>query len=413
MNKLKGIIFSLRDVVVIDGDNDTAKLDEVFKLLKFVVSKGVTPVLISNSRWTNNKKPIAEIISKSIGYQIKHFIGGENNMPYKQKAEASKYIKKVMSWGENEVLYVGSSKEDMQAARNGKLMFLNAKWHADNSPYGFEFESAKDIARFIDCCCIGVNDWFWTHESEGLRVYSIAPLAEFSRAYPNGARYSSDAKAATKRDMGNLPFWGRLMAAKLYFSGIAEEANYLAPYPGHKTISKKRLLTKSLKIIGGSMRANYLEDLITRHKDATKSSASRNQGLDPGHANQLSTICLRKDPMKTGASQARYKNPPLKIGKTVLIVDDICTAGYSFEAARQFINSTGANAIFVSWLKTPGANDYQKIKDLDPKIKPYEAYSSTNISKMTISNNSNVTNEFASDELAKAFESYKEWEWPL
>jgi hypothetical protein len=62
----------------------------------------------------------------------------------------------------------------MNTATNGGLMFVNAMWYNVASPYGFQFESPVDVARFIDCLCLGLDGWFWALEQEELRVYAMA-----------------------------------------------------------------------------------------------------------------------------------------------------------------------------------------------------------------------------------------------
>lgn len=414
MHQLKGAIFSLRDVLVVQGQIDPELLAETTKLLQFLLSKGVQPVIVSNSAWTirGTMEPIQEYLSKLVGAELPYFQGGRD-MPVKQKPAAMKHILAKHEWQIEEAVYVGSTEHDMQAARNGGLLFLNANWHAENSPYGFQFSSPKDIARFIDCCCLGLGDWFWKVEDGPLRVYAMAPLAEFSKRYPGAKEYSTDAKNAAKFNKGDVEFWGRLMAARIYFSGIGAEASYVAPYPGHSPSSKKPLLTNALKIVSGSLKAQYLDDLVVRHAKAEKSQLARRRGVALDHNNQLNTINLRKDPRRTGPLGKRYVRPPLRNGKTVVVVDDICTEGHSLEAARAFIENTGANVICLSWLKTPGPNHYKRVTGLSPTISsPYKPYVTGSVSMKTITNNSGICNENAPVEIADAFGRYGNWDWP-
>ncbi|WP_261326969.1 phosphoribosyltransferase [Rhizobium leguminosarum] len=104
--------------------------------------------------------------------------------------------------------------------------------------------------------------------------------------------------------------------------------------------------TQSLKIVADTLRASYLVDLVERHAPAQKSQTARQQGIALDHGNQLSTIRLRRDPLKPGQLGGRYKASPLKPGKTVLVVDDILTEGFSLEAARAFVKATGADVIW-------------------------------------------------------------------
>lgn len=414
MHTLRGAIFSLRNVLAKEGQVDQAKTAETIRLIRYLMSVGVQPVLVSNSQWTivQSNEPFNEYLSRLVGHTLPYYEGGKD-MDYKQYASAMQYVLNQHGWLPQEVVYIGNTQDDIKAASNGGLLFLNAKWHEENSPFGFEFDSPMDIARFIDCCCLTPKDWFWGIENNNLRVYTIAPLGEFSKAYPQAAIYSTDAKNAVKFGIGDLRFWGLLMAARMHLSGIGAEVSYVAPYPGHKTTSAKAELLQAVRIASGSLRARYLEDYILRHTDAPKSQSLRNQGQQPSAVNQLSTIHLRQDPLKTGAVGGRYKTPPNVRNKTVLLVDDICTQGHSIEAARAFIEAAGAKVIGLCWLKTPGANDYHEITGLSPSIKrPYTPYTPQSHQRVIHSNSNHVMNGNAAIEVADAFTRFKRWDWP-
>ena len=414
MHELKGAIFSLRDVLVHEGKTSGALLNEAVKLMRYLISVGVQPVLVSNSAWVigQDRVPFQKYLSERVGAELPFFCRGVNGMPAKQRAEGMAHVLASFGWSPENAVYVGSTDEDMQAAKNGTLLFLNAQWHAVRSPYGFAFDSPKDVARFIDCCCLGLGDWFWGINDGDLSVYSIAPLAEWSTRYPQAAVYSSDAKQAVKYNRGNLLYWGRLMAARIYFSGLGRGAHYVSPYPGHSTESKSMLWTNSLKIVAGSLNAQYLGDLLVRHSTAPKSQGLRNAGATPTHGNQLSTLVLRPDPLRTGASGVRYKNTPLRPGRRVMVVDDVCTEGYSLEAARVFIKATGAQVALVTWLKTPGRH-YSQIESLEPSIgNPYAPYVPGQVTTKTHGFDSGLRNRDAPTLIGKAFERYSGWDWP-
>jgi len=55
MAKLKGFIFSLDGVALAEGTLDAAgkeRREEFKKLIRFLVSKGVRPIVLANRRWT-------------------------------------------------------------------------------------------------------------------------------------------------------------------------------------------------------------------------------------------------------------------------------------------------------------------------------------------------------------------------
>ncbi len=413
---LKAAIFSLHHVLTEVGPLDDALLAETFKLLRYLKSRSIALAFISNHNWTitenatgrtRNFKDVLEDQLGAIGY----YVGGQAGMPYKPLAAATTYILQKHGWSNREVVFVGNSENDMKTASNGKLMFLNATWRGDASPYGFRFASPMDIARFIDCLCLGLNDWFWSLNNGPLRVYAMAPFSTLSSQYLQAHAYSANAKATAKNYGGDPTFWGRLLTARIYFSGLVDEIDYLTAYPGHSPASPQTVIAEALNILGGSLRKTYLPDLIKRHSAAKKSQTARTSGQTVDVVNQLTTIHLNPFPQR-GLNGAPFKSTPLKAGKTVLVVDDFCTEGNSFEAARAFIESTGASAICLSWLKTINVN-YQAVS---PPLKipsPYKPVSAgTTPLTVQFGYHGAITAHAAQVDLAKLYARYFMWAWP-
>src|SRR5215207_8129969 len=166
----------------------------------------------------------------------------------------------------------------MITARSAKLLFLNAVWHGVANPYGFQFDSPKDIARFVDCFCLGMGDWFWALESKDLRVYALAPFSTRSARYADAQGYSFDARGTAKLLGGDPVFWGRLLSARVYLSGLTDEISYVTSYPGHSTTSSPPVVNNALTILAESLRKTFIPDLIVRHTTAEKSQTARQQG---------------------------------------------------------------------------------------------------------------------------------------
>lgn len=415
MPALKGIIFSLRDVIV-NKDVESEVFDETIKLLKFLLLNGIEPVFIGNHDWSVSQNgepsvPFKKFLETSLGAPVQYYIGGQGGMPFKPKKEATKFVLDQHGWSRNEVVFVGNTETDMRTASNGKLLFLNAEWHTQDSPYGFKFTSPRDIARFIDCCCIEHAGWFWSTSTNKTSVFAIAPYATYSPNHPKAKPYSEHAVDTSKNLLGDATFWGRLLAARIYLSGLVDKFEYIAPYPGHSTESNETPIAEALAILAGSLKQKYLPDLIIRHTTSMKSSTARNKGISPGHENQLNTICLNPTPLMNQTDK-RYKSSPLKKGKTVLIVDDICTQGNSFEAARVYVEATGAKTIGLAWLKTP-ANDYNRITKVTPAISnPYEPNTVDNVKSASVWYSTNIKNKMADEQLADVFDRYFNWDWP-
>ncbi len=413
---LKGVIFSLHDVLARAGSVNAELMAETFRLLRYLKQRGVEPVFVSNQHWTVTyketgvTKPFKDILEEELG-PIAYYVGGADGMPYKPKAAATAFILSDRGWTNREVVFVGNSDIDMKTASTGQLMFLNATWHGLVSPYGFQFDSPLDVARFVDCLCLGLNSWFWALQDGPLRVYSMAPFSTLSSKYLQAHAYSASAKATSKEGAGDATFWGRLIAARVYFSGLVDEVDYITAYPGHSPSSKPTVIADALNILGGSLRKSYLPDLVVRHTKAQKSQTARASGGSVDVVNQLTTIMLNPTPLR-GLTGNTYKSMPVKSGKTVLLVDDICTEGNSFEAGRAFINSTGAQTICLSWLKTI-STDY---KAISPPIKVYDPFKPTGLGPSpkikAYSYSSAIVSYAAQVDLAELYGRYFNWAWP-
>jgi hypothetical protein len=412
---LKGAIFSLHDVLVKQGAVDNSLFTETIKLLRFLKRCDVEPVFISNHDWTMSsagaQKPFRSVLEEQLG-PVSYYIGGRGSMPYKPRADATGHILADKGWTKRETLYVGNTKDDMKTAANGGLMFVNAMWHGVATTYGFQFDSPLDVARFIDCLYLGLKDWFWALERPPVRVYSMAPYSTISARYAQAHAYSASAKATSKQGAGDANFWGRLLAARVYFSGLADEINYITAYPGHAPTSKPTVIADALNILGQCLRKSYRPDLFIRHAMAVKSQTARSRGGSVDVENQLRTIMLNRAPTR-GVGGDAYKSMPLKPGKTVLLVDDICTQGHSFEAGRSFIGATGAETICLSWLKTINT-DYNMI---DPTLRitdPYVPQVKTNPIRTIVHRfDHSIRSTAAPTHLADLHQRYFSWKWPL
>ena len=54
----------------------------------------------------------------------------------------------------------------------------------------------------------------------------MAPFTTMSAQYAQAHAYSANARATSKSGTGDANFWGRLLAARVYFSGLADEIDY-------------------------------------------------------------------------------------------------------------------------------------------------------------------------------------------
>ncbi|EAR62801.1 hypothetical protein [Neptuniibacter caesariensis] len=412
---LKGIIFSVEDVLVNEGQINEEVFGEVHKLINFVKAKGITPVVFTNRSWTSSftkedgtkgSVPLYDRLKELWGDFTYLCSADDQNVPYKPKSAATEYVLNKMGWDSTEVVYIGCSVNDMRTAVNGGLLFLRATWYDNKTDYGFEFDSPWDIARFIDVFCL--REHFWCHEikSDGFEYYALAP---FSTYKPEYTMYSKDARAAAKDGQGHPEFWLRALFTSIYFTGLHKRIDYITTYPGHKAGSNDSLMAEAMTIFGKCFRKAYLPDLIIRHKDAVKSQTAKQLGLVADYKNQLNTIHLNKNPSNSNGTQ--YKNCPVKKGKTVLLIDDFCTRGHSLEAARAYLKQSEADVIMVTWLKTVNT-DYTAL-DLETKFDPFieNTFEKQNTGEV-YDYNDHLIDHFAPGELNQKFSDFINWKWP-
>ncbi|EPU0815584.1 phosphoribosyltransferase family protein [Morganella morganii] len=409
--QLKGVILSVEDTLINTGKIKTDIFSEVEKLMFFFTLRGIKPVLLANRRWTltgddGNKTDLFDALESRFK-DLTIFTPLRNtNVPYKPSSAATQYVLNEMNWEPNEVLYIGSRDDDMRTAVNGKILFLRATWYSNNTDYGFEFREPKELARFIDTLCLRAH--FWSHEIKDgdFEYYALAP---FSTYKPEFRKYSENGRAAAKFGQGDVDFWLGALVTSMYFTGIHQRIDFIAAYPGHKAGVGNDKMNNDLMTFGKCFNKGYLHDLIERHTTATKSQNARREGKVIDHHNQLNTIKLNKLPKKNYGNA--YKNAPLKHGKTVLLVDDICTKGWSLEAARKYIERTGAKTIMVTWLKTINT-DIETI-GATQAFDPYQMQTFTNIpSGKTYGYHTYHIDGAASEELGEQLQQYIDWDWP-
>jgi hypothetical protein len=407
--KLKGVIIGLRDVIIREGRVKTQLFPEIERLIKFLLEQSITPVVLSNHDWSftssSGETPVQPELTKQWG-SFPWYVASRDGTPMKPQKAAVEHVLSKHGWDPAEVVYLGNSEADMRTAVNGGVLFLNATWYGNNTTYGFKFGTPLEVARFIDTFCVREHHWHYELKSAAFEYYALAP---YGTRYEEFKMYSQDAVAAAKWGGGHPDFWTRYLVATLYFSELYKRFDYVASFPGHKKGSGNTVMEEPLLLFTKCFRKAHLRDLIVRHTDATKSAYARSAGQSIDHRNQLNTIRLRRDPMKPSGND-RYKSSPLGSGKTVLVVDDICTSGFSLETARLFIERTGAKTVLLSWLKTVNRG-FEEIT-ARPRFDPFAAQSFPQVPTTQQHEYSlGVRDALAPKELTDKLTKYDAWKW--
>ncbi|MEC5343177.1 hypothetical protein ABRZ24_11300 [Brenneria populi] len=420
---LKAVIFSVSDVVLPTRSNphSTEKKKsinkEFRKLLNFLSSKNIQTIFLTNNNrmvFSDNKQiPLNEFFAKYYP-NSKHYCRALNSdIPAKQSGRAISFIMKDLNLERNEIIYVGRSDEDLQAATNGKVLFLNATWFEPVNEYGFLFSSPKEIARFIDIFCLRETTWGWQGNLKNAHYYALAP---FSTYLADFSLYSENARSLAKLSIGTPDFWIRYLAASIFFSGLSNGAKYITTYVGHSSDNPYKLggiMEHDLKGLAVAFKGKYLKDLFIRHTSADKSQNVRRQGGDVSITSQINTVHLNPAPIKNSNTGERYVNPPKLRGAKVLIIDDFCTEGNAHETARMYLNAAGAEVVSISWLKT--INRDVKVFEPNKRLTPWKP-NTLSVEQVipigSISYRENLTGSEAPQELTTKIQRYDNWDWP-
>jgi hypothetical protein len=392
------------------GKRREAIRDEVARLFAYLRSKDVMPIVLTNHVWTvtasAKKYSLDEYLTNVYG-EHKLYVAQNGDVPPKPQASAVATLLEKEGLEPNEVIYVGMSDTDFKTAINSNLLFLNAIWDRQEVEYGFVFESPIEIVKFIDLFALRDPQWFYEIDDPII----LRCLAPYSTFMDDTRDYSSAAEAAAKRATKDRHFFLNSVVASLYFTGLIQGVDYIAVIPGHEAGFGNPSMDDYLAIVGDIFRKKYLRDLIVRHTSAPSSREVRRAGSQPRPEVQFNTLKLTRKPLKKG--DVRYASKLDLRGKTVLVFDDFCTNGMTFEAARHLLKQTDAGSIQVSWLKTINRG-YRVVADLSP-FPPYEAvtHDAASIHSTELPYSKYIVGPEARTELSEAFDHYKNWKSPV
>src|SRR5260370_37961599 len=91
----------------------------------------------------------------------------------------------------------------------------------------------------------------------------MAIFSTFMSQYLQACSYSANARATSKYGAGDSTFWGRLLAARVYFSCLVDEIAYITAYPSHAPNSAPTAIAHALNILGGFLRNLYIPELLS------------------------------------------------------------------------------------------------------------------------------------------------------
>jgi len=301
----------------------------------------------------------------------------------------------------NELIYVGDSELDMLTAVNSRIIYFNAEWSNPGYKYGLPLSSPALLPSIIKNFFMKKHLWYWTVDSKDLRGNPVCARALIRKRDIGVGSFKDDLLVWTKyeRDckLGSLTmseFVFYHLLGSLYLDGTYSSVDSVTLVPGHAG-NYNPLIQNSMERITRLFRETFLPSLLLRYKTAKKSSFTRASGESPGFQNQISTMCLLCAP--------KVRSKAIE-NKTILIIDDFITEGFTTEWARNLLFN--ANAKKVISVSIGAFHDAIEVQSIDKSFK-WDSFSPVNIDDMYITSNEVLANE-NSKALEVVANSYKE-----
>ena len=123
------------------------------------------------------------------------------------------------------------------------------------------------------------------------------------------------------------------LADALIADSSTKHADIWTCYPSSTGLPKLASAIATAGVAFSVFPGQYIPDLFIRHRPAVRASTARRQGSDPGFPNQTNSVHL--NPRWINAIYGRH----------IIVLDDFCTRGHSFECARLLLLTAQAHRV--------------------------------------------------------------------
>lgn len=180
--------------------------------------------------------------------------------------------------------------------------------------------------------------------------FNVRGAAGFTAAYVYDKTSSPAVILMKKGVCGNADYaLGQALAGKLRDSGIAEKCEVIIPVPLHRSSQRER----------GYNQAELIANELSRELDIPVASECIIKAKKTAAQKKLNRI-QRQSNLKGAFSVA--DSLPFS-GKTVLLVDDVCTTGSTLSEITALLNNSGADAVYcAACCKTPPGNGNNQVQ---------------------------------------------------
>jgi hypothetical protein len=265
----------------------------------------------------------------------------------------------------NELLWLGDSDGDMRSAVNRRVIYFHAAWSVPAYPYGIKVASPAEFSLVVRECFAKQTTWYWQLSAADA---ANQPVAIRSMIDGRGAGIP-----ALKNDLmdflhrGGNPRVGPLrtrdfialhLLGSIYAEGLFRAADTWTVYPssrGGPNAALDPVISQASKLF----RDRYAPDLLVRHARARDTSLARASAQAVDLSDQADTVCLTE------------QHRPRIEDKSVLVIDDFTTEGYSLEWARNLLLRGGAREVVCVTIGKYGRGSYvvtARERDWDPYV---------------------------------------------
>lgn len=330
-------------VIIFDGDGTLQfpnPSEEIRNLVSLLPGLGIKMAVASNGNRSQVVKnfsqagmPVPEIIvtPKDVGTK-------PTGEPIRKPSPQYVYVIRDLAGVElNEIVYVGDDDTtDTFCAINAGVLPLTAKYSTSDRPkdYGLSVSSPSKLEDYIKIFAKQNAPYFgWVYQDNSHKVDIRALFGDqggLKHTLKTVLKEQQDLKIGSNNVSVTMILFLYFMT-QFYMSGVAAQVGIVTVYPGHTKNSNNQVLSAYLSRISKMFRKDrFFQDLLIRHQDAPKSQF---QGAARNIFDQFRTIHVNP----------KYRDTIQD--KTVLVLDDFTTAGYSLETARQMLLQAGASKV--------------------------------------------------------------------
>jgi hypothetical protein len=282
-------------------------------------------------------RPQAQARVRSLGLDVDLVLDRETVGANKGSALWVRTVEAAYSLAPSEIVWLGDSDQDMRSAVNGSVIYMHAGWSGSEYRYGVLMRQPNRVPVIVARCLAKASDWYWTLDARDRHALDVRVRALMDPECGGTPGLRVGLKEMLKlRDQ--IPPFGPIttvffqLLGSIYSSRLHAETDVWTIYPG-RAGRLSRVLGPFAEEASRLFRDRYVPDVLVRHAVARDSGLGRYKGETVDFLNQINTVHLN--------AEQRHRI----IGRRILVIDDFCTEGHSFECARNLLLAGGAASV--------------------------------------------------------------------